>query len=90
MTESITPEQAALYEKLIKERSEKQNKSTENESKAVLIINMPESCSKCPIGQNMSNAMEKCIHCPIINKCVTGEETEKRHDECPLSYGDRR
>lgn len=53
-------------------------------AKAVLVMDMPENCLKCSIGQNMSNVMENCIHCPIINKCAVGEETEKRHEDCPL------
>lgn len=52
-------------------------------SKAVLVMDMPSSCLKCPIGKNMSNSIEVCIQCPL-GKCAVDAETETRPDWCPL------
>ena len=52
-------------------------------SKAVLVMDMPSSCMKCPIGQNESIPLETCIRCPL-GKCVIDAETETRPDYCPL------
>ena len=53
-------------------------------SKAVLVMNMPSSCFKFPLGKNMSNSIEVCIQCPL-GKCVVDVETETIPDWCPLS-----
>lgn len=53
-------------------------------SKSVLVIDTPESCINCKIGQNMSNCMETCIRCPIAGKCALDEEAESIPDWCPL------
>lgn len=53
-------------------------------SKSVLVIDTPESCINCKIGQNMSNYMETCIRCPIAGKCALDEEAESIPDWCPL------
>ena len=52
-------------------------------SKAVLVMDMPSSCMKCPIGQNESIPLETCIRC-TLGKCVIDAETETRPDWCPL------
>lgn len=53
-------------------------------SKSVLVIDTPERCIDCEIGQNMSNCMETCIRCPIAGKCALDEEAESIPDWCPL------
>ena len=52
-------------------------------SKAVLVMDMPSSCLKCPLGKNMSNSIEVCIQCPL-GKCAVDAETETTPDWCPL------
>lgn len=52
--------------------------------RAILILDMPESCMECPIGQNMSIPIEICIRCPITKKCAIDAETETRPKWCPL------
>ena len=52
-------------------------------SKAVLVMNMPKNCLECPIGKNMSNAMEVCIKCPF-GRCAIDEETKTIPSWCPL------
>lgn len=52
-------------------------------SKAVLVMNMPKNCMKCPIGKNMSNAMEVCIKCPF-GRCAIDEEAKTIPSWCPL------
>lgn len=49
-------------------------------SKSVLVIDAPESCSKCKIGHDMSI----CIICPIANKVALNEKAEAVPDWCPL------
>lgn len=52
--------------------------------KAILVLNeMPKNCLECPLGKNMSIAIETCIQCPI-GKCAIDAETEIRPDWCPL------
>ena len=52
--------------------------------KAILVLNeMPENCLECPLGKNMSIAIETCIQCPL-GKCAIDAETEIRPDWCPL------
>ena len=52
--------------------------------KAILVLNeMPKNCLKCPLGKNMSIAIETCIKCPF-GKCVIDEEVMTRPDWCPL------
>lgn len=53
-------------------------------SKSVLVMDTPESCINCKVGQNMSNCMETCIRCPIAGKCTLDEEAESIPDWCPL------
>lgn len=53
-------------------------------SKAVLIMDMPESCLKCQIGENTSNQLETCIICPITEKCAIDDEAAARPNWCPL------
>lgn len=53
-------------------------------SKSVLVMDTPESCINCKVGQNMSNCMETCIRCPIAGKCALNEEAESIPDWCPL------
>ena len=53
-------------------------------SKSVLVIDKPERCIDCKIGQNMSNCMEVCIRCPIAEKTALDEEAETIPDWCPL------
>ena len=51
--------------------------------KAILVIEMPKNCLECPLGKNMSIAIETCIKCPL-GKCAIDAETEIRPDWCPL------
>ncbi len=53
-------------------------------SKSVLVMDTPESCINCKVGQNMSNCMETCIRCPIAGKCALDEEAESIPEWCPL------
>ena len=52
-------------------------------NKCVLIMDMPSSCLKCPLGKNISNSIEVCIQCPL-GKCAVDAETETTPDWCPL------
>ena len=52
-------------------------------SKAVLVMDMPSSCTECPLGKNMSNSIEVCIQCPL-GECAVDTETETIPDWCPL------
>ena len=52
--------------------------------KAILVLNeMPKNCLECPLGKNISIAIETCIQCPL-GKCAIDTETEIRPDWCPL------
>ena len=52
--------------------------------KAILVLDeMPKNCLECPLGKNMSIAIETCIQCPL-GKCAIDAETEIRPDWCPL------
>ena len=51
--------------------------------KAILVLEMPKNCLECPLGKNMSIAIETCIKCPL-GKCAIDAETEIRPDWCPL------
>ena len=51
--------------------------------KAILALEMPKNCLECPLGKNMSIAIETCIQCPL-GKCAIDAETEIRPDWCPL------
>ena len=53
-------------------------------NKSVLVIGTPERCIDCEIGQNMSNAMEVCIRCPIVGKSALDGEAETIPGWCPL------
>lgn len=53
-------------------------------SKSVLVIDTPERCIDCEIGQNYSNMLETYISCPIAGKCVLDEKAETIPDWCPL------
>ena len=52
-------------------------------SKCVLVMDMPSSCLKCPLGKNISNSIEVCIQCPL-GKCAVDAEAETIPDWCPL------
>ena len=52
--------------------------------KAILVMDMPSSFLECPIGKDMSIAIETCIQCPL-GKCAIDAETEIRPDWCPLN-----
>lgn len=52
--------------------------------KAILILDeIPGNCLECPLGKDMSIAIETCIQCPL-GKCAIDTETEIRPDWCPL------
>ena len=53
-------------------------------SKAILVLDMPESCLACPVGQNYSCILETCIYCPVAKKNTIDLETESRPEWCPL------
>lgn len=53
-------------------------------SKSVLVIDTPERCIDCGIGQNHSNILETCVSCPVAGKWAIDKEAESRPDWCPL------
>ena len=53
-------------------------------SKAALVIDMPESCIRCRLGQNKSNPAELAIKCAVCGNWAIGIEVDKRPDWCPL------
>lgn len=53
-------------------------------SKSVLVIDTPERCIDCEIGQNYSNMLETYISCPIAGKSALDGEAESIPDWCPL------
>ena len=63
-------------------------------SKSVLVIDTPERCIDCEIGQNYSNIIETCVYCEIAD-CLDYDvilmteehydcESKSRPDWCPL------
>lgn len=56
-------------------------------AKAVLVINMPESCSKCKFMYEFQG-IKKCQLMNVLNngnsKLSQSTFTQKRHDWCPL------
>lgn len=52
-------------------------------SKAILVIEMPKNCLECPLGKNMSIAIETCIQCSL-GKCAIDAETETIPGWCTL------
>ena len=53
-------------------------------SKSVLVIDTPERCIDCEIGQNYSSIIATWISCPIAGKSVLDGEAESIPDWCPL------
>ena len=53
-------------------------------SKSVLVIDTPERCIDCEIGQNYSSIIETCVFCPIAGKLTLDGEAEPIPDWCPL------
>ena len=53
-------------------------------SKSVLVIDTPERCIDCEIGQDYSNIIEICVSCPIAGKSALDGEAESIPDWCPL------
>lgn len=53
-------------------------------SKSVLVIDTPERCIDCEIGQNHSNILETCVSCPVAGKWAIDKEAESIPDWCPL------
>ena len=53
-------------------------------SKSVLVMDTPERCIGCEIGQNYSNILETCVSCPVAGKCAIDKEAESIPDWCPL------
>lgn len=53
-------------------------------SKSVLVIDTPERCTYCKIGQNYISIIENCVFCPIAGKSTLGEVAETIPDWCPL------
>lgn len=53
-------------------------------SKSVLVIDTPEKCIDCEIGQNYSNILETCVSCPVAGKWAIDKEAESIPDWCPL------
>lgn len=47
-------------------------------SKSVLVIDTPERCIDCEIGQNYSNIIETCVSCPIAGKSALDGEGHKK------------
>lgn len=53
-------------------------------SKSVLVIDTPERCIDCEIGQNYSSIIETCVFCQIAGKPALDGKAESRPDWCPL------
>lgn len=53
-------------------------------AKKILVINTPENCLECPLGDNMSCAMEVCVVCKLTRKTVIDKECETTPEWCPL------
>ena len=53
-------------------------------SKSVLVIETPENCYDCPIGQDCSNILEASLFCLGAGKCVIDKETATIPNWCPL------
>lgn len=53
-------------------------------SKSVLVIDTPERCIDCEIGQNYSSIIATWISCPIAGKSVLDGEAKSIPDWCPL------
>lgn len=53
-------------------------------SKSVLVIDTPERCIDCEIGQNYSNILETCVSCPVAGKSALDNEAETIPEWCPL------
>ena len=53
-------------------------------SKSVLVIDTPERCIDCEIGQNYSNIIETCVSCPIAGKSALDGEAESIPNRFPL------
>ena len=53
-------------------------------SKSVLVMNTPERCIDCEIGQNYSSIIETYVSCPIAGKSALDGEAESIPDWCPL------
>lgn len=53
-------------------------------SKSVLVIDTPERCIDCEIGQNYSSIIATCVSCPIAGKSALDGEAESIPDWCPL------
>lgn len=53
-------------------------------SKSMLVIDTPERCIDCEIGQNHSNILETCVSCPVAGKWAIDKEVESIPDWCPL------
>ena len=51
-------------------------------SKSVLVIETPENCYDCPIGQDCSNILEASLFC--AGKCVIDKEAATIPNWCPL------
>lgn len=53
-------------------------------SKSVLVIETPENCYDCPIGQDCSNILETSLFCLGAGKCVIDKEAATIPNWCPL------
>ena len=53
-------------------------------SKAILVMDMPSSCFKCPVGRNESIPLETAIVCMEKNKWLTGNQCESKPEWCPV------
>lgn len=53
-------------------------------SKSVLVIDTPENCYDCPIGQDCSNILEESLFCLGAGKCVIDKEAATIPNWCPL------
>ena len=53
-------------------------------SRAVLVIDMPDSCMSCKIGRNSSCILEQSAYCPVTGQATIEEECESRPEWCPI------
>lgn len=58
-------------------------------SKVTVTIDMPESCTKCPMGNNKSIPLETFVICNLTHRGVVGDDAEKKRPAwCPLQEAD--
>ena len=52
--------------------------------KGYILIDIPDNCQECPIGDNRSCVLETYIYCPIAKRGAIDVETETVPEWCPI------